>query len=101
MYVMEYHVIGPGIKSAAMPPALLWLEKTLYVPDPVQLSDAAAKHLAGSEAHLTFLIDEPSGDLNSLMLGVAHPETSAVHMRRIFNLMVLEVRILEAQAAQV
>ena len=81
-YVIEYHVTGPGITSARMPPALLWLERTRYVPIGEQLSDAVAKHFAGSDVHLTFLIDSPVGDLNSLTLGVAQPRISVVDSAR-------------------
>jgi hypothetical protein len=72
-YVIEYHVIGPGMKSAAMPPAWLSLETTRYFPSVWQLAVACAKHFAGSDVHLTVLIAVPSGARYSVMLVVAQP----------------------------
>ena len=72
-YVIEYQVIGPGIKSAAIPPAWLSLETTRYFPSVGQLAVACTKHLAESEVHLTVLIVVPSGAWYSLMLVVAQP----------------------------
>ena len=77
-YVIEYQVIGPGMRSATIPPELLWLDITRYVPPLGQLSEAEAKHLAGSDVHFTFLIDVPSGALNSLTFVVAQPASVAV-----------------------
>lgn len=84
--VMLYQVTGPGMMSAAVPPALLWLLTTWYVPPlSLHVSLANTRHFCESMLHFTFFMARPSGDRSSVTVGDAQPaKKAAVNSRMNF-----------------